>query len=540
MLTLLLADDERLLREGVAELIDWAGLGIDRLLQAENGKEALELAREHAPDILLTDVKMPLMDGIALARAFHREFPETRIIFLSGYADVEYLKAAIQEQAVDYILKPVDPRELESAIGKAARAVNGQREHREQQLTMRRLIQKSLPAYRKDFFSRLFTTDWDVEALQEQFSFCDFPFQEDDGFLVAMVSLRYEKMVSGTQIAFLGGEAEELLRQCLTEEGLVGYVYPASHDLYALILLASEQEEPETELYGRLLGSLTAQLPAECSIGVGTLCSGIYNIRESRECAELALSRQFQGGRGRIYRYQENPVTELPSLTIDRNHVELLCSCILSGDRAACMELLPVLTRKLEQLEYVDWAYLSCYCLHALSIVLFRLCAEKGRGEGAPIELLVQCHTALSACRTVTELEKLFSSILEDLLQMFSRESQTQNRRIVREVLAYLDDHYSEAVTIQKIARELYVTPAYLCRLFKKETSQTINEALTELRIRKAKELLEARRYRLYEIAPMVGYQDIKYFSRIFKAHTGSTPGEYGERAGASGERNSI
>lgn len=526
MLTLLLADDEKITRQGICHTIPWGELGIGRVLQASNGREALALMRQNTPDILLTDVKMPLLDGIALSKQVRLDHPETRIIFISGYADVEYLKAAVQEQAVDYILKPIDQNELYDAVSRAASALRGQREHQRRQNEMKYLIKKSLPSYRKDFFSRLLASDSDLEALREQFALCDFSFSESGSFTAALVSLQYEKDAGVSETAFLATEVEELLADYVKRYA-AGYVYRNNNTLFTLVLSSPEYGEVPAEFYSGLIAALNARLPVVCSVGVGSVCTSLYDIGESCQCAETALARQFHDGMGEVYFSGEAGVGEAPFFPSSGQWADQLCTAVLSQSRERCRAVIQAVTKELNRLDFVNMNYVYHYCLLFISTVLSRLCVEENRVTVTHLDLLVRSQAILPTCKTAYDIQQFFHSVLDDLLLMFSKEPQTQSQLAVRSVVSYLEEHYQDNITIQEISRKLYITPAYLCRLFKRETSKTINEYLTELRIKKAKELLELCQYHLYDIAPMVGYQDIKYFSRIFKAHTGLTPSDY-------------
>lgn len=526
MLTLLLADDEAITRQGICNIIPWNELGIGKVLQAANGQIALEMIKQEKVEVLLTDVKMPVMDGIALARQVRRQFPEVRVIFISGYAEVAYLKAAVHEQAVDYILKPINQDELAQAVGKAVTELNHQRENQVQQEGMRYLIKKSLPFYRMDFFARLLASDSNVKALQEQFALCDFPFAATDSFITALVSLKCRQGSAIPDISLLSTEAEELLIESVKAHA-VGYVYRNNKTLFTLVLSVEACEEIPLETYENLLNALSDKLSLDCSVGVGTECKGIYNIGESCQCAEAALSRQFREGMGKVYFYDENEQGENLAFSANTELLDRFCSGVLSQSREISREAIYELTEELGRREFVNMNYFYSYCLYFVSAVLSRLCAEKEQLTVMHLDLLIRCQTMLLNCKTVVDIRRLLSSLLDDLFLLFSKSSRSQGEMMAKSVMAFLETHYREDITIQSISGELYITPAYLCRLFKKETGKTINEYLTQLRIQKGKELLKLGQFHLYDIAPMVGYQDNKYFSRIFKSRTGLNPSEY-------------
>ena len=527
MLTLLLVDDERITRQGIFNTIHWAELGVEKVVQAANGKEGLEVFEQICPDILLTDVKMPVMDGIELANQVRDQRPAVPIIFMSGYSDVEYFKAAVRENAVDYILKPIDHEELEKAVRNAVDAVKAHVKRQQLHREMMGLIHKYRPYYQRDFFIKLQASGTDMAELKQQFSMCGFPFEDNDDFVAAQIYLEYDREENGTEIALMASEASRLLTGYTAERIQRGILYQNSNTLFTLVWAASYETELFQDTFQDIIKLVEAQLLLRCSVGVGCECMGIYDISESIQCAERALSQTFYEGYGKVYFYTETTLDHTVSLHPNLDLVKQVSTGIVSHDLKTSRSAIQNLIRELEVQKFVNMDYIWSYCFYFFSSVLSQLYAQPNQMDITHLELLTRVQNVLPTCRTAVDMTRFLFSVLDDLYVMFSKSSRSQGEILAKEVEVYLEHHYGEDITIQELSLKFYITPAYLCRLFKKETSKTINEALREIRVEKAKKMLREGYYRLYDIAPMVGYQDIKYFSRMFKAYTGISPSEY-------------
>jgi len=173
ILNLLLVDDEESTREGLLKFVKWENIGIHRVEIAENGEEAVELARRISPDILLTDIRMPNMDGIELAAAIKEFLPDCKIIFISGFADKEYLKSAIRLNALEYVEKPLDMEEVTDTLSKAVRLCRNDKERKEYERKAKESMDKGIPLLKQKIGSGL-VSEADEESLLRELEMIGF------------------------------------------------------------------------------------------------------------------------------------------------------------------------------------------------------------------------------------------------------------------------------------------------------------------------------------------------------------------------------
>jgi two-component system response regulator YesN len=358
MYRMLIADDDYITLEGLRDFIDWSAMGISVVGEAEDGRQALDAAKSARPDILLTDVAMPVMNGIELAEQVRRELPDTMIVMISGHQDVHYLKSALKLDAVDYVLKPFHPEELRTVMDKVVRKLEERRRERQREREIEYFGDSLLVAQSTDIREPL------------------------------------ERIVS----LFGTGQPEALVAEVRS-------------------------------FYRTIRGKKMASVLFLTSISAELLAKTVRHVSEHKAFEGMEeLAKSF-------------PLTGL-------------------------------------------------------------------NGDSHRVEELV--------------LQKLLE--MEALLQE-SRAGRA--KRIVREAESMIQAKFGQALTIQQIAGDIYVSPSYLQTLFKKETGQTINDYLTHVRMEKAKQLLKEPGVKIYEVAAQVGYLDTNYFSRTFKKIVGVGPQEF-------------
>lgn len=417
---LLLVDDEWITRDGIIEKIEWEKVGIHQVQEAEDGVEALEVAEQLQPDILLTDVRMPRMNGVELAYLIKQKFPNCYIIFMSGYTDKEYMKAAIDVSATAYVEKPINIVELKEAINKA-------------------II--------------LYTKDRKIDTIKHQL---------DHSLLV----LKHEL-------------ALQLLRKDLNKEvlsNLVAYVNPEMNigSTYVTLLILPHFIEKDDELATSLLFRTLMHTVEGALMKEG--CSVIMSIKDRSMVVAHCL----------IDQNAFNQLTEVCfrlSITLNKQFpVELAIGMPVTG-----------IFNVIESYS----SALSCF----------------GESLHEDIEQRVHIFNAHDQNEKIS-------------LQHINR----KKTRFVTDIKQYIEEHYGdENMSLQKISKHMYLTPSYICVLFKDEMNTTINQYISQVRIEHAKEMLKDERLKVKDISTKVGYVDSNYFTKIFKKLTGLTPQEYRE-----------
>lgn len=532
MIKLLIVDDEMATREGLMQAVSWERLGIDWVRAVANGLEALQVCALLKPDIVLTDVKMPGMDGIELGIRLREAYPGLILLFLSSYADKAYLKSAIQLNALDYIEKPVNLEELEQHIGKAVSLVQETQLRQEKERVLQSVISEGLPLLREKLALQLIQKAESRQDSARLWAALGNSIPSGSGMAVVLLVLHTSE---GALIRLQADKKLllERLERCLADDGtgaVCGFkdsCHLVVH-LYARWLTAPLQL---TNLAGKIR-SLVQQAAGErldAFTGIGTVVYSPARLLESYQTAAAATQRQFFLGYNQVVAYQELDARS-HTAALDPLLPEQLGRLLESGQEEAAAKLVSdfadLLRPRIDTLvNQVKNAFFE------LLMRLFREAVNKG------ISLTDQSDetggeyiwNTITRFQTLQELE---SYVLERIAFFFRELRQKESGGSISFSIRHMvQRRYSDTdLSIKTLSDALFLTPNYLSLQFKKETGLTINQYITEYRMERAKELLRDRKRKLYDVALSVGFQDANYFTKSFKKVTGLTPSDFKEK----------
>lgn len=514
---LLIVDDEELTRTGVVSSIDWAALGISEVLQADDGLNGLEMARLHKPEIILCDVRMPRMDGIAMLERLETILPDTVPIFMSGYSDKEYLKAAIKLKAVNYIEKPLDPKEIREAVQEARELYSQkQRTHHGETLhsmeTASRLALQLTVPYGSN--SEI------VEHLTEELSLSlgsGTYFTAFIGRLAAVPELHAP--VTGELYQELADFLRPFHQNCI-------YVEKKLHHLVYFVFGKNKPSHGLINEIGKFLCGQYAPFGRHF-VAIGESFCGIQRAYQSYASAVILLQSGFffpcdsyLDNRALEEDAASNPRTALPSSPEKR-----LEETLLSKDQNACTAFLGQLkdyfykNHTLLQNQVKDLYY-------KLFLILESTRRQLKIPSGSSSESIVD---AVENCFSFQELH---CTLEEKTAQFFSdAENSSEENPTIFLIKEYIGKNYmKETLSVKDISTHVFLSASYVCTFFKNETGQTLNQYLTEFRMERAKQLLSDPRYKIADISSKVGYSDGNYFGKSFKKYSGLSPSEYREK----------
>ena len=513
---LLIVDDEELTRTGVITSLDWASLGIDEVLQADDGVHGLETARLYKPEIILCDVRMPRMDGISMLERLEKFLPDTVPIFMSGYSDKEYLKAAIKLKAVNYIEKPFSISEIETAI-REARELYTQKVHSRRGETLhsmetasRLALQLTLPYGGNSQIIEQLSSELGL-TMNASTYFTSFIVKTDlflDASIPSMTDF-YQEFQD-----FL----EPFHMKCIYLEKKMQY----------LVYFLFSQNEPAN----RHLQSVNTYL-----------CSHFAEIgRYSMACGDTVygLSKAYQTYTSAVillqssYFFPENTL-----LTSDQpdDNPDVQSNIFSDSPAAAFADALS----RLDQISaetILQKLYTTFYKNHRflqnpvkdLYYKLF-LCLEDARHQqkiagSGNVESIAE---TIDDCFTFPELHQ---TLITKTKEYFTKaETTSQENPTIFLIKDYISKNYmNETLSVKDISSHVFLSTSYVCTFFKSETGQTLNQYITEYRMEKAKQLLKDARFKITDISSRVGYSDGNYFGKSFKKYSGLSPSEYRER----------
>ncbi len=508
---ILIADDEELTRNGIISSIDWERYGITEIDSADDGINALALIQKNLPDILLTDVRMPRLDGIGLSRQLRELSPDCPVIFMSGYSDKEYLKAAISLKAVNYVEKPFSPADIGEALTEAVSLV--QKQHRQKESDRFFLLEshsklalaltQPAPTLPADAANQLGGAQYFTTLILHT---------GDERFLLT------DELLT----TFFASISDHLNALHL------GELHTLKHSAYMILHLYGTREPSARTLRDicvHIRALLSDREIRKFHLIVGETVKGCKNVYQSYNSAVLLLQSAFFTPFGQILLPDEpshavtsaylNEFAERFRASLrekDQPKTDQLCGELydkLSGNRG----LLPNQARDL---------YYKL--LTALSNVQYeaKISAPSEKAGQSLLE-------AISGCAVYEELHTLLTQATDtcyDLLAHANQESPT-----LFLIKDYIQAHYADnGLSIKDISEHVHLSSSYLCTVFKTESGQTLNQYLTGFRMEKAKQLLADPRNKITDVAAKVGFTDCNYFGKTFKKIVGLSPSEYREK----------
>lgn len=514
---LLIADDEELTRIGVVSSIDWKELGIDEVLQADDGIHGLEMAQKYQPEIILCDVRMPRMDGITMLNHVKHLLPDSVVIFMSGYSDKEYLKAAIRLKAVSYIEKPLNPHDIREAVLDAIKVYN-QNKHTQRGKTLHSLETSS-------HLAALLSSPYvsNTPRIRELCSELDISFSTNTTFTVFIV-----KMDGMTEISqLLRTELYSKFEAFLNHFGM--HALPMEkRGKYLIYFVYGNVSLFQSEI--RKIGNFLIEscnfldkymvIASESYVGVEQAYLSYANAVVLLENSFFYPRNSFLSAFD-IKNFPEQ--AQISSDTFVDTFSEAFASALQARDEFAC-------TRTLEQIQQ------SCSCnskllqgqikdfYYKLLFILF----------DARKQLLLQSSEKTLATEVIDTCfcyHDLHNALQSQVRQYFADASSiSSENKTITIIKEYISQNYqNETLSVKDISTHVFLSTSYVCTFFKNETRQTLNQYLTEYRMEKAKALLADPRYKITDISAKVGYSDGNYFGKSFKKYCGLSPSEYRE-----------
>lgn len=512
MRKIVVADDESWIRRGIIQLIPWERWGLELAGEAEDGEEAFAMAMEIRPDILFLDMRMPEWDGRTLLRMFHEQLPDMIVIVVSGYSDFEYTKQAIRYRAFEYIVKPVKEKELLTALDKALQELE-QRDspHIPPELWLRQQVAGlHVPSETNggiggnDELATVAKTVGVIQADDYPYA-CDHPMPQLFADMLKQTVPFYPDLADGWTVI----ESEE------SEEEAI-FMYSGQADAQAL-----------SSLFEAVLDRLR-QAYATASIGVSKPVLDPSLLREAYMQARYALSGKPVSKRMcvRFAAGTHEETTYVYPQEEEHQFLTALQSRNGEASQAALSGFFQALDRDDVSVEAMRRAI--AMFVHSVDkwLGLYNCNLRDVCGHDSPT-LAERFRNRNEPWSVQRELLALWFPALTDFfLTMDSLEGDQIGKEAVRQIERY----YYLPLSLQEMAGQHHVNADYLGRLIKKVTGKNFVEYLTDLRLHKSKDLIRSSHYKNYEIAAMVGYEDYRYFSQVFKRKLGMTIGEYREQ----------
>ena len=539
MLKIFLAEDEVVVRETIKRMIPWEELGFELVGEAADGEMALPLLIRQQPDLLITDIKMPFMDGLTLARLAKKEIPGLKVVILSGYDDFNYAKQAIGIGVEDYLLKPITKNALIERLSE----IRSRYEHEKTQKEYYEKFQREMQAYEKnssrDFFEALVDGSMDMMEVYKRAEKLGLDIVAE-AYNVLIFTMNCDEDFSGQRDEYSSWEAESLE---LLENFFAGHssamLFRSNIFSYGVLLKGQREtiEENTRACVDEIRKILSRQDGRrEWFLAVGQSVERLSQIQKSYHTASRAFSQRYLYDENILY-YDEMASMEKKNVTEDDS------TYLQKVDVNA---LNPVILQKflsnglLEETENFVKDYFYAIGQEPLESLVFRNYVTLNvrfsvmsflKEIGCDTRTLEQEDTEDVLSESSKSLENAIAyaeKIISQAIALRDQNSGNKNRSILKTAVDFIDSHYMEEdMSLNKAANAANVSANHFSALFSQNMGQTFIEYLTNLRMNKAKEYLRCTSMRSSEIAGEIGYKDAHYFSYLFKKTQGMTPSDY-------------
>lgn len=537
MYKVLIIDDEPIIRKGLKNIINWKSFNCEVTGEAADGLEGGELIRRQLPDIIITDIRMPEVDGLEMLQEIKGIVPDSKVIILTGYRDFDYVHEALKLGAFDFLLKPSKIEELTSVISKAVKELRFQKERKEEFEKLNRLFEQNIPVLREkllyDVIYEINTNEQEISEKMKLFNvavnrFAMLIVQNEQETSEQPEVCQYDKHLYQFGII---NTFEEVFSD---EFGVISI--PLNDEGTAFVITSREGKSISIETINKKSAYLQ-DIIKNCfcftiTIAVSSEGTGPMQLSSKfRECRE-ALEHKFYMGNGSVISYRDvSTFFKYEDHTALEKLQKGLLEGIKSGNEASVKTRLYDIFEYIKGLEKYNMDYLKNFYWNTVSSInSIRLSIQATDNEKKPDDRhLSGVLMLIDKCNNVTEMNTILEEAATSVVQKVNGYNNRSIKLILRKAVEYLQEHYQEQVTLNEVAEHTFVSTYYISRLFRKEMGKNFVDCLNEIRIEKAKLLLKDIRYKTYEVAESVGIPDAHYFSRLFKKHVGVTPTEFRE-----------
>lgn len=539
MLKVFLAEDEFIIREGIKNNIDWQAHGYEFCGEASDGELAFPLIQKTRPDILITDIKMPFVDGLALSRLVKKELPETEIIILSGYEEFDYAKEAIQIGVARYLLKPINGETLLQEIDSVAEIILGKQKEKEIREKYQKEMEENSLRDQMDLFQHLVTGDCSMEELLSVADKLDLKIMAPwySIVLLKIQSMKHDYEEYSGSIVVVDERIAKLAepeRVLIFDRALEGRAF----------LFKADSEEELLAYQKEYLGDVKEVLSGYANLryfgGIGTPVNRLREIPASFEDASHAFAHRYLVAESCILdssllmqegaaEHEDFRISAVNPEQIDRTKMQ---EFLRTGDLDEVVYFVDEFFGKLDGGAMKSRIFRQYITMDAyFSIVDFL----KGLGlQKDEIEAPDQDSSILQDEKSAMD---YIVRIMEKALVLREKKASSRYEDVVSEVIHYIEDNYAqEELSLNLLASHVNFSPNHLSMIFSQQTGQTLIRYLTDYRMNRAKELLRCSSKKSSVISMEVGYKDPHYFSYLFKKTQGMTPTQYRGGRAAEGE----
>lgn len=525
MYKVFLVEDEIVIREGIRDNVDWKSAGFEFCGEAADGEIALPLIETTQPDVVITDIKMPFMDGLQLSKIIREHMPWIKVIILSGHDEFEYAQAAVKLGVTEYLLKPVSALDLRSVLVRVATTLEKEKKEREDLRRLRGQVEDNLAVLRDKFLLRLVMGGISSAEAVEQSGQLGL---EIIAKCYLIILLRIELCESAQPFNYQEYQRVERLVASLVETNPDALLTRKDMEELVIVLKGENPEQLKVDgdfIAGLLQREVETKTTCGLLLGVGNPQQRIGDIHRS---FTEALIRIKSSERQELVADPRQGADPVALSKVDRSALEHYLKSGMGQDFDHFFDvyLQPVGASVLRA------QLVKHYIFMDILLTVAQFVSDLGGDVDQVIPELHHVEQLLVNVTTIDQLKEEMRKIFSSALAFRNSLVGNQRALTIQKAKAYLDSHFTDPdLQLNDVAAQVSLSPSHFSVVFSHETGETFKDYLTRLRIKRAQELLRTTDLKGVEIAYQSGYNDPHYFSMIFKKNTGLTPREFRAQA---------
>lgn len=535
MIKIFLVEDEIAIRKGIKNSIDWEKEGYEFVGEAGDGELAYPMILKTKPDILITDIKMPFMDGLQLSKLVRKELPATKILILSGYDEFEYAKEAIKLQVAEYLLKPISSAKLLDVLAQVKEVIRQEQEEKELIKKYKEDMKENRELEKERFLNQIITQNLSLAQILET----------GESLGMDLSAPLYNILL--LKITENGGKQEtyaEIESALDTLSGVFSFRRGVDEWLFLLTADDAEKMERRIESCRKTVRQITEKTdpPVEYFGALGNPVERLREIKNSLKEAEKKFAFQYLKKWNQILEIpvrdvgsSENPQIEkkeneellISSVQVDKLNHKIIENFIHTGLRREVSNFvddyfMSLGEKSVQSLMFRQYVAMDFY----LAAVAFL--ERLGFSSKELVERCGDLKEMEQVIQTIEQTKEYIKKVLDATLECRESVSRKRYSDLLKEAVSYIEHHYEEEdISLNQVAASVNISPSHFSTIFSKEMGETFIEYLTNVRMERAKQLLRSSTMKTAEIAYAVGYKDAHYFSYLFKKVQKCTPREF-------------